>query len=300
MDRLSRVLLVCVCGTGLGIGCSADRGGTGSEQRAAVSFGDYSVAETEAMLNAAESVGIDRERIQFTHDEIRAESDMVLDPETLLALAAEHEPNAVAAPGLTPQGYFSRTSITPAGQLTATPPRANSIRMLFDGDVPSAWRTALRDAAAQWNPNVCIDIREDRGDDVISVRVDSTLPEGTLAIAFLPASLNGVVLPGSRISVAPNPPSSPAFLKHVAMHELGHTLGFLHPGQGRNIPGTSIDTTAGAAASYSTVLALSGPTLSGLSSDDIATRDAVFRRITKVVNGRSVTVCPNGTDKIAF
>jgi hypothetical protein len=126
------------------------------------------------------------------------------------------------------------------------------------------------------------------------------LPAGVLAVAFLPYVKQGVVLPGRELRVAPNPGVGAATLKHVAMHELGHVLGFHHPGSGNHVPGTSVDTDSTDAASYATVLALSGPTRSTLSSDDIASRDAMFRRFTRVVDGRTVTACPDGIATLVF
>jgi hypothetical protein len=183
---------------------------------------------------------------------------------------------------------------------SVVPPRANSIRLSFEAAVPDAWRTAIRNAAAQWNPNTCIEIREDAGSDKLLVKVDSTLPAGTLAVAFMPYVKQSVVLPGRELRVAPNPNVGAATLKHVAMHELGHVLGFHHPGSGNHIPGTSVDTDSSDAASYATVLALAGPVRSSLSSDDLASRDAIFRRFTRVVDGREVTACPDGVAVLVF
>jgi hypothetical protein len=126
------------------------------------------------------------------------------------------------------------------------------------------------------------------------------LPVGMLAIAFLPYSQGGVMLPGPQIRVNPTTNVGAASLKYAAMHEMGHVLGFLHPGSGKHLPNTSVDTDPADTASYATVMALIGPTRSTLSTDDVKSRDAVFRKITKTVNGRTVTVCPDGTDKVGF
>jgi hypothetical protein len=279
------------------LGCSAEGGGSAGEPESPRLAG-YSAAETEAMLSAAEDAGFARQALTIGDAAIIAESDMLLDPETLLGLSDEGP--GIDGPGMSPQGYFSRGTVSSQGVYSVVPPRANSIRLSFEAAVPDAWRTALRDAAAQWNPNECIDIRENGGNDKLLVKVDSTLPAGVLSIAFLPYVKQGVVLPGREIRVAPNPGVGAAALKYAAMHELGHVLGFDHPGSGKQIPGTSVDTDPSNAASYATVLSLSGPIRSSLSSDDIASRNAIFRRFTRVVDGRSVTACPDGIATLVF
>jgi hypothetical protein len=280
----------------LQVGCSAEGGGTG-EQAPAQRLEGYSSADTEAMLSAAEDLGFERRALSLGEQAIVAETDMLLEPEALLALA--NEGAGLEGPGLAPQGYYARGSVS-NGVYSVIPPRAGSIRLSFEAAVPNVWRTAIRDAAAQYNPNACIEMREDAGNDKLLVKVDATLPAGVLAVAFLPSVSQGVVLPGRELRVAPNPGVGAAGLKHAAMHELGHVLGFHHPGSGNQIPGTSVDTDPSAAASYATVLALVGPNRSSLSSDDIASRDAIFRRFTRLVNGRSVTACPDGVGTLVF
>jgi hypothetical protein len=295
----ARISAVLVFGFGFGVGCSGADEPMPMEEAAPVLDG-YSAEETRAMFDAAERAGIERGSIELRSEELLAESDLLLDPETLLELAREHATTSGETPGFRPLGYFSSASTT-NGVFTATPPRANAILLTFDTDVPSNWRTALRSAAAQWNPNSCINIAEDGGTDVLSVRVDTTLPPDILAIAFLPFSRGGVMVPGPQIRVNPNTNLSAAALKYAAMHEMGHVLGFMHPGKGKHLPNTSVDTDpSDLTASYSTVMTLSGPNLSSLSTDDVKSRDAVFRKITKTVNGRRVTVCPDGTDKVGF
>jgi hypothetical protein len=291
----ARVLLGFVL---FGVGCAAEA--PGPEGGGTEVLPGYSAAETEAMFSAAEAAGFERRSLGLSEAAIVAESDMLLDPETLLGVARESAAAVSDGPGFRPQGYYTRGSVSPEGVYSVIPPRANSIRLSFEAAVPDAWRTAIRAAVGQWNPNACIDIREDAGNDKLLVKVDSTLPPGVLAVAFLPYTKQGVVVPGRELRVVPNPSSGAASLKHVAMHELGHVLGFHHPGSGNHIPGTSVDTDATDAASYPTVLALSGPVRSSLSSDDLAARDAIFRRFTRVVNGSQVTACPDGVATLVF
>lgn len=293
-DRaMACVVSLCVL---LQVGCSADGGDVG--QPASQELEGYSAVETEAMLSAAEDLGFARGDLALGNGAIVAETDMLLEPETLLAHAGEAD--ALNGPGLSPQGYYTRGSVSAEGVYSVVPPRANSIRLSFDASVPGVWKTAVRNAAAQWNPNECIQISESSGSDKLLVKVDTTLPAGVLAVAMLPFSKNGVLLPGREIRVAANPGVSAAALKYAAMHELGHTLGFHHPGLGKHIPGTSVDTDATDASSYPTVLALSGPVRSSLTSDDIASRDAMFRRFTRMLNGRRVTACPDGVGTLVF
>jgi hypothetical protein len=108
---------------------------------------------------------------------------------------------------------------------------------------------------------------------------------------MLPITINGVRRPGPELWVNPDFESLSAAAKlAIALHEIGHTLGFAHPEQSILISGTLQDTTPGNAASYPTVMKLDN-TLGSLSTDDVSARDRLF----SLVGG----VCPNGQVSIA-
>ena len=125
----------------------------------------------------------------------------------------------------------SLTPTPPQGRFSAKPPRANSIRLKFDADVSNAWKTAIRAASAQWSANVCIEISETAGADSLQVSVDTTLPGIATAVAYTPFKKDGVVLPGPKILVNPSF-SNESLLLFSALHNVGHILGFMHPGTG--------------------------------------------------------------------
>lgn len=157
------------------------------------------------------------------------------------------------------------------------------------------WKAAFRNAAQQWsNAGSDIDISEsNRGGNVganISIMVTSRIfcdkdgdgDNDCIAMGAAP----GFGHPGHYVLVNANatsgcaggwaPPGCTggacfARLIHVALHELGHTIGMAHTGCFNHIAGTSSDSTCNASAAYSTQMA---PTINCndnglLKSDDI-------------------------------
>lgn len=87
--------------------------------------------------------------------------------------------------------------------------------------------------------------------------------------------------PETAIGVNPDYSSLSASEKlNTAIHELGHNLGFMHPGDGVLIPGTS-SANAGVMPTP-----IPSPPVTSLSYDDIKSRDTHFQKI----DGK----CPDG------
>jgi hypothetical protein len=229
--------------------------------------------ELDDMLAGASQLGFNSADLEWKDGALLAQGDLILDPAILLELGLDATDGAEpAGPSLSLEGYYvpALTPAPPPGRFSVTPPRANSIRLKFDDGVSNAWKKAFRDAATQWNANVCIEISESAGSDPLRISVDATLPASMTSVAYTPIKKNGVVLPGPKILVNPAF-ANPSALLYAALHDLGHILGYMHPASGTHIAGTKQDTLAGDRSSYSSVMSLAGPITGTLSSDDRGT-----------------------------
>jgi hypothetical protein len=232
----------------------------------------------QAMLDSLYERGFDSDQVALLDQHFLIERDMLAEPESL---RSELEVD---------KGYYIGSN-----PLALTPPRADSIDLVFDG-ISTSWRTAIGAAAAQWSDAVCINILVNPANPTGFARITATNEEelinaGVPAAAMLPITINGVRRPGPELWVNPDFESLSASAKlAVALHEIGHNLGFAHPEQSVLISGTLQDTTPGNASSYPTVMKLDN-TLGSLSADDVSARDRLF----SLVGG----VCPNGQVSIA-
>lgn len=199
--------------------------------------------------------------------------DIVMDLETLLGDSAENFSTIIRT-----QGYYHMKKVV-AGQPTYPQPKG-TVKIVYAGNVSAAWRTAFSEAAAQWNPNVCINITTTTG-STLNIEASAFGPSDVFADATYPfIARDGNYYIGSRIRINTNFQGgienlSAKLKRHVAMHELGHALGFSHRGQLNHIDGT-------ASGAYSTVMNArfgEGDSLSALSADDIKSRDTVFKKV---------------------
>lgn len=232
----------------------------------------------QGMLDSLYERGFDSNQVALLEQYFLIEGDMLAEPESL---RSELEVD---------KGYYLGSN-----PLALTPPKADSIDLVFD-DISSTWRTALGAAAAQWSDAVCINIVVNPTNPTSFARITALnegdlIPIGVPAAAIVPITRSGVRIPGTEIWINPDFESLSASAKlAVALHEIGHNLGFAHPAQQVLISGTLQDTTPGDAASYATVMKLDN-TLASLSADDVSARDRLF----SLVGG----VCPNGQVSIA-
>lgn len=209
--------------------------------------------------------GYDTSNLEFEGDMVIVEGDMVM-PRGPLLDAAE-----AAASGVVKKGYFNPTNARFAG---------NRIRLSFTADVPASWKTAFNLAATEWNTKTpgFVTLAAPLNPRTIAVRmghINKTQP--ARGDGFPPAL-------GIQLNLDYNLPSCsttleglPANVKtNIALHEIGHILGFEHPPpllgspDRVHIAGTATSTnTTGDKASYSTVMESRCLADTKLSPDDI-------------------------------
>lgn len=211
-------------------------------------------AENELIESHLAGRGYDTSNLEFEGDEVIVEGDMVMPRERLLD-AAEAE-----ASGVVEKGYFNPTNSRFGG---------NKIRMAFkpaDASFPAVsnnWKNAFNAAAAEWNsktPKFAF-VGGPGSPVTITVRMGSFNTSQ-------PARADGIgTALGIRLNGAYNLPSCSTSLEgvaanvkiNIALHEIGHILGFEHPPPlattGVRIPGTAASTnTTGDRSSYATVM----------------------------------------------
>lgn len=120
-----------------------------------------------------------------------------------------------------------------------------NITVYIESSVPSSWRTATRDAMAQWNAlnGTRLQFSEVSSRNAALIRVNTGYSnQNWVARAYLPF-YNG--RPGDLMTINTRYNSISSSLKLFTMvHEMGHTFGFYHTDQNQGIfiPGTpSVD-----------------------------------------------------------
>lgn len=121
----------------------------------------------------------------------------------------------------------------------------NNITVYIESSVPSAWKTATRDAMSQWNAisGTKVQFSEVSNRNAALIRVNTGYStQNWVARAYLPY-YNG--RPGNLMTINTRYSSINSGLKLFTMvHEMGHTFGFYHTDQNQGIfiPGTpSVD-----------------------------------------------------------
>jgi hypothetical protein len=251
------------------IGCS----GQGISEEAVPSDTQASTIDDNPAENALigaqlEARGYDTSTLQFQGDTVIVEDDIVMSRAVLL-----HEAEAEAT-GVVEKGYFLGTN-TFSGK---------SINLSFGAGVSAAWQTALNAARSQWNsktpkfsqpgPGSAATISVVTGNLGATTFAQGTFPSGRTITINTSYNSAACKVAGSTDNTIEGLPAN--VKAKVAMHEMGHVLGFDHPppnaasGAGRTqIAGTASSPNTGTTPSYTTVMAQGCINLTALSSDDI-------------------------------
>lgn len=234
--------------------------------------------------------GFPADQVVFSDDEVIIDGDTVLDRQTLLAeLSAGEVQDGVET--VNQAAYWFRPNAG-QGPPPGWVPSAGEVRLSFTRSVNAAVRAAVTRAATLWGmaagPEGCVAVNELNPGRVLTVTVqplegrDPTTGE-TFAVAGrarLPMFQNGQWEVGNMMWIDPDTAnavtlSDRRWLEHVAVHEMGHILGFAHPqevGRAHHIPGTRQRPTRGA---YPTVMDYDGEERD-LSPDDVNAARRVY------------------------
>ncbi|MET0413405.1 MAG: hypothetical protein ABW217_19005 [Polyangiaceae bacterium] len=272
---LSALITLSLAAT-LGVGCSGEgiaeeAGATHPAEEAEAN----DPAENALIESHLQARGYDTSEVQFQGDSVIVEGDMQMS-RALLLDEAEAE-----ATGLVEKGYFHGTTLF-AGK---------RIQLSFGPGVSAAWQTAINTARSEWNGKTPMFIREPGAAATITVTVEAMVSRGrpdtgTLAIGSLPpertirlnSNYDSTDCGGSLEGVPTKAKTK------IALHEMGHVLGFAHPPPNptdqpqprTHIAGTATSPNTGTTPSYATVMARGCSLLTALAPDDVKSAAAKY------------------------
>lgn len=199
--------------------------------------------------------GYDVTDLAIEDEEVVVEGDMVFDFSTLenAASGIEEKAYTLNCSQVNKDGKAECTEEEALVNWRVDLDRVGHIKLVFDDDVSKEWRDLFIAAARQWSDATAfgmkqrIDIRTDNDGDKLRIKVDAIVSADgernrkTVARAKLPYQSGSTIRVGNTIQLNSNFRSTAdpcagsiesvgdVYKMYVALHELGHTLGFVHP-----------------------------------------------------------------------
>lgn len=302
MRKIWQVVGLASCGLFM-VGCG--EAGPGEEPSANVG----GVSERSLIEGYLASRGIVRERLAFEEDRVRLDQDAYFDKTSLLDEIAftGYDPS----PHQQPQGYYYKSD-SEFGRNAS--PRALGTYFKFTAAVPTAWRDSIRHAALIWgslSSTDCVSFIEgtapNSGISQITIGVgdlgnsDSGQPAAASAefpVLFAPPHAGFHIITGRKLTIDRDSVNLADESRRlaIALHELGHSLGFMHPWKGVRIAGTQKNTGSlindadeCCLASYHTIMAYGDDTM--VTGDDIQALAVRFKKQTLILPHSTLVTC---------
>jgi hypothetical protein len=271
---------LCCAGVSLALlGCSAgeELGTTRSD-----------LTEDQKILALMDARGFDQSQIVFFEEHVILEDDIYFTRAQLLSEITEAEAQGTdfrAEAAEIKKGYWYRT--------TATPLPVQTFTLCMDNQLSGQPATAFDRAAKVWSHatfdgaklaiNIVSGDCSSFDDNQIITVFFETPPgnPGAWAAANFPQTSGGITRPGPNIWVNPGTaPGSAEFAAEnqtqqlkIAIHEVGHTLGFHHPGAGNHVASTANE---GSNPGYLTVMRQGLTEIDHLEPDDHLTASILY------------------------
>jgi hypothetical protein len=255
-------------------------------------------SEQDRLTDLLVSRGFAASQIAFQGQEVLVDGDIAFDRQDLLDQLGAGDGDVET---LAQAAYWFRPGDGNGADTQDSVPRATNVRLVFLDEVEGHVRTAVREAAGLWmeagGEDGCIDIDERNTGRSLFVSVQPLFARDPYTgenvrvsgRARLPMFQGGAWQVGNVLWIDPDTaaiggPADQEWLSHVAVHEMGHVLGFPHPqdvGPAHHIAGTR---SRGLRSRYATVMDYDGEE-TGLTLDDV-------RGVQQVYGRSPAGVCP--------